>query len=80
MSELRQQMIDAVLVHGFSSRTHKIYLTAISKPIGIAGVSATELVRFWPGPAVVFSDLNVSFMGNGNHFPESGPPLAACTK
>ena len=24
MSELRQQMIDAVLVHGFSPRTHKL--------------------------------------------------------
>ena len=40
MSELRQQMIDAVLVRGFSPRTHKSYLAAISKTIVIAGVSA----------------------------------------
>ncbi len=48
MSELRQQMIDAVLVRGFSPRTRKSYLAAVSKTIVIAGVSATELVRLWP--------------------------------
>ena len=47
MSELRQQMIDAVLVRGFSPRTHKSYLAAMSKIIVIEGLSATELVRFW---------------------------------
>jgi len=55
MSELRRQMSDAVLVRGFSPRTHKSYLAAISRTIVIEGVSATELVRFWPtsapGPA-----------------------------
>jgi hypothetical protein len=55
MSELRQQMIDVVLVRGFSPRTHKNYLAAISKTVVIEGVSARELVRFWPtsapGPA-----------------------------
>jgi len=48
MSELRQQIIDAVLVRGFSPRTHKSYLAAMSKTIVIAGVSAMELVRCWP--------------------------------
>jgi len=33
---------------GFSPRTHKRYQAAISKTIAIEGVSATELVRFWP--------------------------------
>ena len=46
MSALRQQMIDAVPVHGFSPRTHKSYQAAISKTIVIEGVCATELVRF----------------------------------
>ncbi|MCP4290066.1 MAG: hypothetical protein GY792_37585 [Gammaproteobacteria bacterium] len=48
MSELRQQMIDDVLVRGFSPWTHKSYLAAMSKTIVIAGVSAAELVRCWP--------------------------------
>ena len=48
MSELRQQMIDAVLVRGFSPRTHKSYPAAMSKTIVIAGVSAMKLVRCWP--------------------------------
>ncbi len=61
MSELRQQIIDAVLVHGFSPRTHKIYLAAISKPIVIAGVSATELVRFWPSSTRSAVRLEVGF-------------------
>ncbi len=51
MSALRQQMIDAVPVRGFSPRTHKSYLAAISRTILIDGVSATELVH-WPGPPV----------------------------
>jgi|GEM_PF-3210571 hypothetical protein len=45
-------MIDAVLVRGFSPRTHKSYLAAISKSIVIEGVSTTEFVRFWQGPPV----------------------------
>ena len=45
MNELRQQMIDAVLVLGFSPRNHKSYLAAMSKIIVIEGLSATELVR-----------------------------------
>jgi len=45
MNELRLQMIDAVLVPGFSPRTHKSYLAAMSKIIVIEGLSATELVR-----------------------------------
>ena len=53
MSELRQQMIDAVLVCGFSPRIHKSYLAAISKTIIIEGVSATELVRLWEHYAFV---------------------------
>ena len=52
MSALRQQMIDAALVRGFSPRTHKSYLAAISKSIVIEGVSTTEFVRFWQGPPV----------------------------
>ncbi len=48
MNELHQQMIDAVLVRGFSPRTHKSYLVAMSKIIVSEGLSATELVRFWP--------------------------------
>jgi len=48
MNELRQQMIDAVLVPGFSPRTHKSCLAAMLKTIVIEGLSATELVRFWP--------------------------------
>ena len=52
MSALRQQMIDAVLVRGFSPRTHKSYQAAISKTIVIDGVSAAEWVRFWLGPPV----------------------------
>ena len=35
MSALRQQMIDAVLVRGFSPRTHKSYQAVISKTIVI---------------------------------------------
>ena len=50
MNELRQQMIDTVLVPGFPPRTHKSYLAAMSKIIVIEGLSATELVRFWPRP------------------------------
>jgi hypothetical protein len=52
MNALRPQMIDAVLVGGFSPRTHKSYQAAISKTIVIEGVSTTEWVRFWPGPPV----------------------------
>jgi hypothetical protein len=44
-------MIDAVLVRGFSPRTHKSCQAAISKIIVIEGISATEFVRFWLGPA-----------------------------
>ena len=51
MNELRQQMIDAVLVPGFSPRTHKSCLAAMLKTIVIEGLSATELVRFWLTPA-----------------------------
>ena len=46
MSELRQQMIDAVPVHGFSPWTDKSHLAAISKTIVIEGIFARELVRF----------------------------------
>ena len=49
MSELRLQMIDAVLVSGFSPWTHKSYPVAIFKTIANEGVSATELVRFQLG-------------------------------
>jgi hypothetical protein len=45
MSALRQQMIDAVLVRGFSSRTHKSYQPAVSTTIVIEGLSAMEWVR-----------------------------------
>ncbi len=48
MIVLRQQMTNAVLVSGFSPRTHKSYLAAMSKIIVIEGLSATELVRFSP--------------------------------
>ena len=64
MSELRQQMIDAVLVRGFSPRTHKSYLAAISKTIIIEGVSATELVRFWPSPALTGWKVRVRSRGS----------------
>jgi hypothetical protein len=47
-------MIDAVLARGFSPRTHKSYRAAISKTIVIEGVSATELVRFWPVAHIQF--------------------------
>jgi len=46
MSALRQQLIDAMLVRGFSPRTHKSYQAAISKTIVIDGVSAAGWVRF----------------------------------
>ena len=51
MSALRQQMIDAALVRGFSPRTHKSYQAAISTTIVIEGLSATEWVRFF-APAI----------------------------
>ena len=55
MNELRQQMIDAVLAPGFSPRTHKSYLAAMPKIIVIEGLSATELVRFWPTARVQYA-------------------------
>jgi len=61
MSELRQPMIDAVPVRGLSSWTHENYLAAISKTIVIAGVSATELVRFWPSSTRSAVGLEVGF-------------------
>ena len=61
MSALRHQMIDAVLVRGFSPRIHKSYLAAISKTIVIEGVSATELVRFWPSSIRSAARLEVGF-------------------
>ena len=45
MSELRQQMIDAVLVRGFSPWPLKSYPAAIPKTVIIEGVSATEMLR-----------------------------------
>jgi len=61
MNELRQQMIDAVLVRGFSPGTHKSYLAAMPKIIVIEGLSATELVRFWPVTAVAWIDPRVRY-------------------
>jgi len=61
MNELRQQMIDAVLVPCFSPRTHKSYVAAMSKIIVIEGLSATELVRFWPFSTRSAVGLEVGF-------------------
>ena len=32
---------------------------------------------FQPVPGITSTDPNVSFLRNGNHFPDSGPPLIA---
>ena len=61
MNELRQKMIFAVLVRGFSPRTHKSYLAAISKAIVIEGVSATELVCFWVDSIGSMLEIDVRF-------------------
>lgn len=61
MNELRQKMINAVLVRGSSPRTHKNYLAAISKTIVIKGVSATELVCFWVDSIGSMLEIDVRF-------------------
>jgi len=65
MTHLRQQMIDAMIVRGFSARTHESYLSAVN---ALADGFWESILEMSPTTATVYGDQRYD-----DRLPDPGP-------